>query len=467
MAKHKALLHILWDHSEIWGLIAARAARVMGLPYRLARAADIASGLLERERPSLVLVPGGNARHKAESLGQAGTAALKEYVRSGGRYLGFCGGAGLALDWGGALPLIQEGSCGLGLCPWKRGRFDERMQHFMSGHLHVSLPAKKGAHAALVPDSLGDAPALPVWWPGRFAEGVPESVTVLAAYERPAQDFWLADLPIAELPPDIFSDWSSVYGVSLTPTFLAGQPCVVYGEYGQGAYVLSYSHLETPDSPQANAWLALLFKELGGLEPRTTHLPAWCDSPVSRCKSACDSNFASGKEAKSNAGAMAGEHLCTAAEQGAAWDDAHLAHMLRQIEDLLCTGMRHGLLFARTDWLMGWRFGLPGANLNNLWAALRTVRELEPDNAALAFWREHKEALRSGMDIFYRGCVQYLLAERLGMTLAKALPEALPQGMLRDQRESLFGPPMQAGGLYKDVLETLDELAWLQLNGKR
>lgn len=415
-----AMLHILWDESHIWGLIAARAARAMRLPHRLVRAADVASGLLERARPSLFLVPGGNARHKAQRLGSKGLAAVRAYVEGGGCYFGFCGGAGLALVW-------REEDEGLGICAMRRGDFGERMQHFMSGHLHMIPAGADSPAAALVPPDLPPSPRLPVWWPGRFGPVSGPDVTVLASYERPADDFWLADLPIADLPADTFAAWQDMYGLSLTPGYLVGQPCLVYGGYGRGSYVLSYSHLETPDSPEANRWLAHLFSALGNLRPAVEALPPWKDGPP-------------------------------------AWEDPLLARMDALFAEVRATGLRHGLLFERTDWLMAWRSGLPGASLNNLWAALRAVREKKPSSAALAFWRERGEAAVSAAALFAEGCVQYFLAERLAMTLTKSLPEALPPGMLKGQRDALFGPPMQAEGLYREMLDTLDELAFLQLS---
>ncbi|MDL2279634.1 biotin--protein ligase [Desulfovibrio sp. OttesenSCG-928-G11] len=456
--RHKQpLLYILWDHSEIWGLIAARAARTMALPCRLVTARDLAGGALERERPSLLLVPGGNARLKAESLGRAGLEALRAYVAGGGRYLGFCGGAGLALSWG------TEADCaGLGLCPVERGNFDERLQHFMSGHLHVCLPGRGGKAAALVPEQLPPAPCLPVWWPGRFAETARSSVEVLASYEVPAQDFWLADLPIAALPGGIFTDWNNVYGLALNPAFLTGQPCMLYGEYGRGAYVLSYSHLETPDSPQANAWLAHLFRVLGGLEPGLEQLPPWrCFAPASWSSPASAASLA-------NPPGLTGPGCSEGPDRPVwsvwpLWEDEDLGQLAALLGQALQTGLNHGLLFHRTDWLLGWRYGLPGASLNNLRAALNAIGESEPTNAARRFWREQRRDTRAAMEVFAGGCVQYLLAERLSMTLSKALPEALPASMLKDQREALFGPPMRAGGLYRDLLRVLDELARLQL----
>lgn len=393
----------------------------MEAPHRLVRAADIAGGLLEREAPSLLLVPGGNARHKAESLGKKGVAAIRSYVAGGGRYLGFCGGAGLALTWDGVVD-------GLALCPWQRARFDERLQHFMSGHLHVAL-SEDGAHSGLVPAGLPASPCLPVWWPGRFAVEARQDVTILASYERPAEDFWLADLPIADLPADIFAAWQDIYGLSFTPTFLAGQPCLVHGKYGEGEYILSYSHLETPQSPHANNWLAHLLDVLGGITVKEALVPPW--------------------------ERHGGSDL---------WQDPVLASMQAGLDRVLDTGIRQGLLFRRTDWLLGWRTGIPGSNLNNLWSALGAVREHAPGPLARRYWEKNRDAAGRAMEIFSRGCEQYLLAERLAQTLVKFMPDAVSTALLKNQRESLFGPPMQAGGVYRDLVKILDELAYLQLN---
>jgi len=427
--RHPPLLHVLWDDSHIWGIMATRALRAMRIPFRLARGKEVAAGLFKQERPSLLLTPGGNARHKAESLGPSGIREIREYVAGGGRYLGFCGGAGLALTAG-------ESSAGLGLCPWKRGGFDDRLQHFMSGHLRVALPGRNTSGANLIPPGFADSPGLPVWWPGRFDPEAGEDITILAAYEQPGADFWLADLAIADLPPDTFAAWNAIYGVSMTPTFLAGQPCVVYGRSGAGEYVLSYSHLETPDSPEANRWLAHLLRQLAGLEPACEHIPPW--------------SVHAGKE-----------------RADVLWEDPLLAEMEKDFESIRLTGLKHGLLFERTAWLMGWRSGIPGASLNNLWAALQVIRETKPGDAARAFLALHGERLRAALPLFREGCMQYFLAERLAQTVSRFMPEAVSPGLLNEQRTALFGSPMQAGGLYKTIMDPLDELAYLQLAGEQ
>ena len=44
-------LHILWDESYIWGLLAVRAARLMQIPYVLLKSTDIVNGALEENAP--------------------------------------------------------------------------------------------------------------------------------------------------------------------------------------------------------------------------------------------------------------------------------------------------------------------------------------------------------------------------------------------------------------------------------
>ncbi len=410
---------VLWDEAQLWGLLAWRGVKGLGLRLRLARASEISEGLLQKSPPAILLVPGGSARHKAQALGPQGLAAIRRYVEDGGHYLGFCGGAGLGL--------ASDEGLGLNLCPWGRGAYTDRMQHFMSGHMLVSLP--KEDPEGLLPAPNGLAKALPVWWPGRFCVQDAPAVRVLAHYQAPGPDFWLADLPVAALPEGSFADWSDLYGLNVHPDFLAGQPCLAYGRLGRGDYTLSYSHLETPDSPFANIWLAHLAERLGGARAERRSVPAWNLDKASQ-----------------------------------AWADKDLERATGLLEEILRTGLTHGLLFARTTWLTGWRAGVPGMSLNNLKALLWAAVGREPAPGALAFWLERREAFMSGLELFAKGAVDYLLAERLAQTLDKILPGTLPRKFLQEQRKALFGPPMQPGGLYGELVRTLDELARLQLS---
>ena len=421
------MVYILWDASDIWGPLAVWGVKGLGASYTIVRGKDIAEGILHRKTSDILLVPGGFGRHKGQALGEKGRDAVRAFVAAGGTYIGFCGGAGLAL--------ADDG--GLALCPWRRAGYTNRIQHYMSGHFYVS-PASDAATELAFPQSRerntkesGKAwPQLPVWWPGRFAPTEGGGVTTLAAYGDPGPDFWLADMPVSTLPQGIFADWEEKYGFSPTPSFMRGEPCVVSGRYGEGRYVLAYAHLETPESPEANAWLAHILAHLGG-EPRYDSVPAWnLQHPV------------------------------------AVWDDSGLAAIWDDLALVLEAGMSAGLFFARSSWLFGWRTGIPGAVLNTVRSHVHTIRAIAPSRMALRFWNDRKGALVPAFNLFARSAQSYLFAERLAMTLAKDLPEALTPEKLLVERAIVFGASGMAahtGGLLGDMLPFFDELALLQL----
>lgn len=411
----RSMVHILWDASDLWGPLAVRGLSGLGAPFSLVRAADIAEGVLQKEKPSLLFVPGGFSRHKFSALGKAGQAAVRSFINEGGAYMGFCGGAGLALS----------GEAALSLCPWKRAGYENRIQHYMSGHLY----AKANRATALCPEH--PRPLFPVWWPGRFEPQDGDTVTVLAEYDTPGPDFWLADLPVSSLPPSIFPDWEKKYGFSPSPSFLQGEPCVIAGEYGKGRYILAYTHLETPESPAANAYLAKLLNELTAEGAANTLVPAW---------------------ALQNA--------------TPSWEDKGLTALWAAIQAVFEAGDAANVFFSRSPWLSGWRMGLPGAVCNTVRAQIFSIVANEPGKDALAFWREKKETLLPAFSAFAERAQSYLLAERLAMTLAKELPETLAPEKLAAERAAVFGASgmaAHAGGLLGVILPVLDELAYLQL----
>ncbi|MDE7241836.1 BPL-N domain-containing protein [Desulfovibrio sp.] len=434
-------VHILWDASHIWGLMAWRALRALGVPSRLVKAKEIAEGALSGKpghdgRARLLLVPGGSAGRKARLLGRAGREAVRDFVHKGGAYLGFCGGAGLALSH-------AREEQGLGLCPWTRAPYAQRFQHLVSGHVL--------AHA---PDAPGNAPAglaatisLPVWWPGRFAPQEDRAeVSILATGMAPDADLWLADLPLAGVSPRMLETWRVCYGVDLSPGFLAGQPLVVSGAFGQGRYLLSYSHLETPESPAANAWLARILRGFGIAVPVAVTVPAW--------------------RLDADAGALQGT------PPRAGDPAASLRRARTRLRSLLTLGAEQRLFFRRAPWLWGWRSGLPGMALNNLAAAFAELEALtcadapgdarKADRARLdSFWQAVGPRLEALLPIFAEGAESWLMASRLSEMLAPTLPDAVDNKGLAHQRIALFGHPMQGGGIAEELLQMAEEGIYL------
>ncbi|MDR1659045.1 MAG: hypothetical protein LBR94_01725, partial [Desulfovibrio sp.] len=406
-------LYILWDASHIWGLMAWRAMLSLGMPCRLIKAKDIADGgfLGKPDHAPLLLAPGGSARRKALALGERGLEAVRSFVEDGGNYLGFCGGAGLALSH-------KQQIHGLHICPLRRASCSERLHHLISGHVLARMEtgdefappvlSRKGRDK----DRRSGCLRLPVWWPGRFeASGARTSgVSVLATYSAPDRDFCIVDMPLRRIPRHIFALWQEVYGVNLSADFLTGQPLVLSGRYGKGRYVLSYSHLETPHSLEANAWLAVMLRVLARAGPARELVRQW---DLRHC--------------------------------AAAWPDteenAPLLSALRRSHALLRLAARHRLFFPRTPWLAGWRAGLPGATLNSLHAALCTAVSLAPNEAALEYWHTSRARFAQAADLFFAGAEGWLLAFRLAQTLAPFLPKTVDRRGLEAQRAALFGQP--------------------------
>ena len=436
--QRESSVHILWDASHIWGLMAWRALRALGVSSRLVKAKEIAEGALHGKpghgaQPRLLLVPGGSAGRKAALLGRAGREAVRDFVRRGGAYLGFCGGAGLALSH------AREEN-GLGLCPWTRAPYALRIQHLVSGHLLAAVDddATREACGALATLSL------PVWWPGRFApQSASPDVTVLATSVAPDADLWLADLPLVGVPPQVLETWRDCYGVDLSPQFLAGQPLVVRGSYGAGHYLLSYSHLETPESPGANAWLARILRGLGIAVPGAG-VGAWS---LDRAEPA---------SARTRAAASSSPSLAATAREARA-----------RIRALLDLGVEQRLFFRRTPWLWGWRAGLPGMACSNLMAAFAELAQLaeiaeagppSPGEGPLGrLWERLGPRLAGLAALFAEGAEGWLMASRLADMLAPSLPDAVDSRGLASQRDALFGHPMQGGGVAGELLLMAEE----------
>ena len=406
-------IHIYWDESHFWGLLLTRALRAWGIPHRLVRGSEIADGVLSGKSgpiPKLLIVPGGRAKGKADRLGVRGMDAVCGFVHRGGTYLGFCGGTGLALT----------GPYGLGLSPWTRKGYQNRLHHFLSGHVESGLTTDH----PLVPDDLGASAMLPVWWPGRF-DPVDESVTVLARYGKPGPDFWVADLNLATLPKGTMTDWENLYGIHLRPDFMEGMPCVTANEFGAGDVVLSYAHLETPASPPANRWLQHLLGTALGETFAPAPVPAW-----------------------------------DVAARPVVWEDPVLLAARKAVEEIIVTGANHFLLFWRNPWLLGWRRGIPGAGINSLYSLICEAMASQPDDETLAFWKGCSRQFSVLMDLLTNGLTGYLLAERLSMTVFHSDPDAVSKEGLREQRRALFGIPPEPGGIHADLVGLLEELYW-------
>jgi hypothetical protein len=411
----------LWDESQWWGLLLDHAIRSLSLPVVWVRSRDIAQGLLEASPPGALLVPGGWSKLKSQSLGPNGRRSVQEYVRAGGTYIGFCGGAALALSTGGAHP-------GLGLCPWGRKSFANRLPNF-SGHVRSLITGDDlFFHRTLPFDAL-----LPVWWPSQFSPAPGTTVNTLASYTAPGHDFWVSDLKVSSLPVEQIAAWERCYRIKLRPEIIAGEPCIISGEYGLGRYLLSYSHLETPSSAEANALLLQLVQRIARAEEVAP-------GPVQPWS------------------------LIASEPQ---WKDPILLQGLTLLDDLFEVGSSNFLLFWRSSWLMGWRRGIPGPALNTLLAYVVEALRRTPDRSTLDYWKEQGPQFLKLLDGFHQEMTSYLLAERLARADSPQQCGGMTSPSLQEVKTRLVGTFPGYGGPYGTLVGLLDGLLWRLLAASR
>lgn len=252
MAMDNQPARLLWDAGGLWSVMTWQACRNLGLPLKPISAAQVAQGGLRGA--GLLVVPGGWPSLKKQALGEAGCDQVRSFVEAGGRYLGFCGGAGLALAVSDGMGLVK-----LGRIP--------RAQRLpaASGPMWVEATTEGGGHAFW--RGLSGPLRLNVWWPGQFAATDEAPVTVLARYKEPAPGFCSADLKMDEQSQDDWAGLEEEYGMRLDPGLLRGEPAVIQALMGRGEAVLSYPHLDTPGSADGAQCLGNLWRHWLGVEP--------------------------------------------------------------------------------------------------------------------------------------------------------------------------------------------------------
>lgn len=431
------MIAILWDASPLWGHLVLNTIIQTGLPYQIITAKDCQEKKLEQENIKILIVPGGSGRQKANMLGEQGILAIRHFVENGGAYLGFCGGAGLAL------------ADGLGICPWGRDFYNGRTEHRISGHIYCDL-----SQDSLIPKDMEKA-SLPVWWPGRFQEPSEEEyladpekkkVRILARYREMGEDLYTHDLPVKKLPPEAFDDWENLYGIRLRPKLLDGQPAIIAGDFGKGQYILSYSHLETPDSPEANKIFAYMLRQILANE---------------------DSSKLTAKGAAFEAvGTGLCKNILNTQEFTPTWINTDfqtswpiLRELKGQLDELFKLGVDLQLLFPRTSWLYGWNTSVHGSQLNALRIALSRALVLPPIDEREDYLLKKGVNFAENMLLFIHGTKNWLLARRLCDSLSEN--EGIAPEIMEAQRRELFGMLMYGGGRCGELITWLDEFLLL------
>ena len=401
--QHSASAALLWDESNLWGLMAIHALSEADLPFDIITADEVKRGALDQYR--LLFVPGGWASLKTVRLGKDGAEAIKEFVCNGGVYFGVCGGAGLALEVKG----------GLGLLPVTRVPTSRRVPSF-AGSIAVKL--NSGGHPLWHGLSASAEIAFHAWWPSQFSVPTKSGVEVLASYGDPYPDAYSSDIPVADINgrSELWRKLEDDYGILLDPARLKGEPAIICGRLGSGQVILSLLHFDTPDDNKGsialrNLW-ALAGISKGEKSYRQLHSPgsAGVDLPI-----------------------------------------------YRHASSLIDVGIRNFLWRWRNPYLIQWRRGVRGLEFCTLHALTQEISKLVRNQGELAgkLSAEIEEATAM-MESFAADAAKLLVMERFELQSRSITFKDCSNSEIALLREDLFSKSKSHGGRFKQLLDVLE-----------
>lgn len=408
---------LFWDQSLVWGLICRQTLRKLGVPFHILSGSDIARGALTHYR--VLLVPGGWAAHKIRVLGSAGRKQINQFIVRGGSYIGFCGGAGMALSSAPSLELV----------PFERMPLSERLPN-SSGEVRIRGIANHPAWHGL-PEEI----SVSIWWPAQFAwQPLPRSLP-LGFYTSAGKDFWIADLPLSDFAVHQmkWEDWEKIYGINLDPKRLLGQPAILEVRKGKGRLILSYPHLETPGDSCANLMLLNVLKYLDREASKNldrSHPPPF--------------------EPKMNDNPVGDETVRL------------IENIKEVVDDLIAFGERQLLWHWHLPWLLRWQRGIRGLEYGMLAVTVRFFNELSSGTAVPQSsndpWLESIKKLEQDVGEFCRLAKALLLEEKLAAHSGNLRKLGKVNERVDGMRSFLFGSRMNHGGLCRTIFDDLDRL---------
>ena len=450
----KKSVAFLWDESFLWGLMAYKTLKSNSLPFELIRAEDIKKGCLKNY--AMLFVPGGWASNKLKPLGDKGINEIKKFVRNGGNYLGFCGGAGLAtLD-------------GIGLLNIKRKPTKERVPSF-SGRIHLNVNEHPVWKRFKIQDSrftsknsklqtLNSKLVFHAWWPSQFLieDG---SLKILATYGDALPDSFSSDLNVGDVETN--NNWTEleeIYGINLNPNRLKDEPAVIEGTFGKGRVILSLIHFDTTDDATGSAILKSLWRYLA------------------EEKSAKNAELFNQSKIMSN-------NYCNlvipACPESFLWKDSRQARVtekekssLNEIEtavnDLISLGIRNFLWFWRNSMLLQWRRGVRGLEYCTLYVMVKELSALSGQLSGRDKEKLHR--IKKLLMPFTEKAKQLLILERHAMQNGHLTPLSPPltrggieggyDPEVQKLRTALFGDSKSHGGLFKKLIDETDKLLY-------
>ncbi len=426
----------LWDESFIWGLMAYRALKGLGLPFDLIKAEDIKTGALNEYK--MLFVPGGWASNKGKALGDSGLKAIREFVENGGNYLGFCGGAGLA----------TEAKGGIGLLNVRRRPTRERVPSF-SGRIRLNLNEHSiwngilesgvkgqelGEKKGELNSSLTTHPSnliFHAWWPSQFIVE-DNSIKTLAAYGDALTDAFSSDLNVGDVESGSrWEELEAVYQINLNPERLKYEPAVIEGTYGKGKVILSLVHFDTPDDANGQHVLLNLWEYLAGGH-----------------NSAQDRRRASTKEKTSDLSRF------------------HAFELFTICSELISLGERNFLWFWRNSMLLQWRRGVRGLEYNTLYIMMKEISVRLDHQSRKGITQDIDNCIDNTkvlLEPFVEKAKNLLLLERYALQKGHITYERCDDPEIQKLRGELFSESKSHGGMFKELVNEIDKLLFLLL----
>jgi hypothetical protein len=429
----------LWDESFLWGLMAYKALKNINLSFDLIRSADIKNGALDHYK--MLFVPGGWASNKSKTLGDGGIKAIKSFVESGGSYLGFCGGAGLATQAKG----------GIGLLDVQRKPTGERVPSF-SGRIYLNLNEHQiwkgfmqgsGARGQgpekedlkfniqnsknLSLDTCHPSPVFHAWWPSQFVINK-DTVKSLASFGNALPDAFSSDLNVGDVAGrGKWDELEELYQINLDPERLFNEPAVIECGCGKGSVILSLVHFDTPEDKNGQKVLTQLWEYLSGeTEGTRDQRPGVRDNSNDSARARCNVPL---------------QNVCS---------------------DLISLGERNFLWFWRNSMLLQWRRGVRGLEYNTLHIMMKEISEIMNNNNDGDVSR-CATALRSMKDRLYAfvdRAQKLLLLERYALQKGPITYIRCDDPEIQRLRKELFGDAKSHGGMFKEVLDEVDGLLY-------
>jgi putative intracellular protease/amidase len=390
-----------WDESFLWGLMSYKALCANCLHFDLVRSDDIRKDVLKDY--AILFVPGGWASNKIKSLGDEGVAEIRRFVKDGGSYLGFCGGAGLAtLD-------------GIGLLKVKRKPTKERVPSF-SGRIRLNPVEHKIWKGNL-------SPIFNAWWPSQFVLD-DEDVKILATYGEALPDSYSSDLNVGDTTTNgNWAELEKLYGINLDPGRLLSDPAVVEGRCGKGKVILSLVHFDTPEDRGGQAVLRNLWEYCGGGNARQNAVNRGETEPT-------------GPLSKELVEAVSG--------------------LEARVEELVSLGMRNFLWFWRNPMLLQWRRGVRGLEYCTLYVMTKEIAGIMRTGAAADDLRQRVDHLATLLNPFVDDAMRLLVMERFAMQNGHITYEKCNDPEIREMRTRLFSNSKSHGGLFKELINEID-----------